>query len=505
MMKNNFLLPLLFLALCSSCACSKKPALPPAPNRDFTRYAEDISFSSKELGGTMSFNILLPADYLSKPEKRYPVVYMLHGFGDSRKAWNDQYLRVESKVKELESQGLESMIYVFPDGNNSYYCNFYDGSYNYMDMFVNELVPYVDRVYRTLPDRQHRAVIGYSMGGFGAMVLPEKHPETFCVSVPLSMSFRTDGQYITEGPQSGWDYQWGRIFGGTGMEGEARLTDYYKSHCPYYQFVEENRESLSQVKWFLHCGDDEEQLLIANDDLHVQLRKNGFDHEYRVNDGAHTSSYWRNTLIEVLPYVSYVMNGGDDWTFESDAPVVKPVELNADGTYFKHELSAETNAFYFVHQGLGDDTVKEAFALLASNVPESRNFILLPCNLTLKSLEEWMEYYHKQYGVGLTSDKRSGIAFGNAGKELWSHQDEFSGLYFDNASLLEDGAVEVSTDRFYYISQTDDGANYEDMGALYKACKAAGAPFQYRVRNGSGDPVRDILIGVNKMRTYINY
>ena len=76
-----------------------------------------------------------------------------------------------------------------------------------MDMFVQELVPHVDKSFRTIADRAHRALTGYSMGGFGAMILAEKHPELFSCSAPLSMSFRTDAQYMTESG-SGWDGQW---------------------------------------------------------------------------------------------------------------------------------------------------------------------------------------------------------------------------------------------------------------------------------------------------------
>ena len=148
---------LLTLAACVSCACGKERTLPPVTPGEFARYAEDLSMNSIVLGRNVSFNILLPDDYLSSPERRYPVVYMFHGYGDNRKSWNDQWLRVENKVKELEADGLEPMIYVFPDGYNSYYCNTYDGSFRYMDMFIEEFVPYIDRTYRTLADRDHRA------------------------------------------------------------------------------------------------------------------------------------------------------------------------------------------------------------------------------------------------------------------------------------------------------------------------------------------------------------
>jgi enterochelin esterase-like enzyme len=64
------------------------------------------------------------------------------------------------------------MIYVMPVGFNSYYVNKYNGQFPYMDMFVDELVPLVDSLFRTKPDPNHRAVMGYSMGGYGAMIMP---------------------------------------------------------------------------------------------------------------------------------------------------------------------------------------------------------------------------------------------------------------------------------------------------------------------------------------------
>ena len=272
MMKSKLIL-LLGIVLLTSCGCSGKKDGPAQPV-SFKRFADGVPVRSEVLGQDISLAVLLPASYVSEPKKRYPVVYCLHGLGDEPASWNDQWLSVESTVKSLEASGLEEMIYVFPQGFRTYYVNYYTGKYNYMDFFVNELIPYVDKTWRTKADRGHRAVTGYSMGGFGAWVLAGKHPELFIASAPLSMSFRTDAQYMTES-QSGWNDQWGRIFGGVGMAGEARLTNYYKDHCPFYQFIPANKDRLSQVRWFLTCGDDEEQLLIANDDLHVQLRDNG--------------------------------------------------------------------------------------------------------------------------------------------------------------------------------------------------------------------------------------
>ena len=301
-MKNNFtFIAVLCFTSLFSCNCNNNKE---KVDVDFVRYKTDLQIESEILGMPVKFSVFLPADYAKNSDKRYPVVYLLHGLGDDHKSWNDEWLNIAARIENWENtQGLEPMIYVIPQGFRSYYVNRYDGKFNYMDMFIQEFVPKIDVMYRTIANREHRAVAGYSMGGFGAMILASKHPEIFSVSVPLSMSFRTDEQYMTESA-SGWDNQWGAVFGGKGLTGAARLTDYYKQHCPYYMFTGQTVQRYSGVKYFYDCGDDEEQLLVANDKLHVQLRDAGFAHEYRVRNGGHTSSYWASAMQEVLPYIS---------------------------------------------------------------------------------------------------------------------------------------------------------------------------------------------------------
>lgn len=137
------------------------PVTPPEP-AGFQRYQKDFTLNSKTLREYVKYSVYLPADYETDTDTRYSVVYMLHGLGDNNNSWNGDYLKANSKIQFLESQGLTKMIYVYPQGFASYYCNFFDGSYNYMDMFINELIPLIDKEYRTIPDKQHRAVTGYS-------------------------------------------------------------------------------------------------------------------------------------------------------------------------------------------------------------------------------------------------------------------------------------------------------------------------------------------------------
>ncbi|MBQ7811189.1 MAG: hypothetical protein IJ394_01370 [Bacteroidales bacterium] len=454
------------------------------------RFVSGQPFYSRMLEQDLPYAVVLPAGYESEPERRYPAVYLTHGIGCTPDDWNDKYIQFENTLLQLEAEGLGDMIYIFPTGFNSYYSNTYDGKYPYMDMFIHEFIPFIDSKYRTVADREHRATIGFSMGGFGAMVLPLKNTDTFCFSAPLSMSFRTDEMYLEE-PLKWWNEQWGSIFGGIDQEGEGRLTDYYKAHCPFYQFTKENLEELSKVKWFLHCGDDEERLLIANDDLHIQMRDNGYRHEYRVGNGGHTGSYWRQCLKDVLPYLEVIFNGRTGWSPETKAEVPASPKADRDGG----------TVIYLAHPGL-EDALIDRIADMVRSTDGSGALAVVPCDLTETSLSKAVRKWSKKHSY---IDSQV-IALGTAGREAYALQGRFSRLYFDNADILDDEEqINPHPAKFWVISQTDDGPYYRDMGGMYKACKKNRAGFEYRVRNGSGDDSKDILEGIKTIQPYIIY
>lgn len=502
-MKNKYiLLFVISLAVLTSCgSCSKHRPLPDVDPVPLPRYNTGIPFSSKVLGLTVNYDILLPADYNDNPEKRYPVVYCFHGYGDDNTSWNGQYMKCEAKIKTLEADGLEPMIYVFPCGWKTYWCDRYDGTFPYMTMFATEFVPMIDATWRTIADKNHRCITGYSMGGFGAMVTAMKHPDLFLASAPLSMSFRTDEQYMTES-QSGWDNQWGKVFGGVGQTGEARLTDYYKDHCPLHQFTSENKSKYSSVNWFLTCGDNEQQLLIANDDLHTLMRDGGYSHEYRVWDGGHTSSYWRAALEEVLPWFSALMAGQTSWQKTlKDIDIPENVSFDSEGVYLSQGyLDAGRSggtALYIAYEGIAPEWIRDAMAILQRGMT-SKKFVLLPCDMRVRNISEWMSYYKDIY----PTDACQVLAIGDAGADVFKKQSLFTALYMENARI--DSEVSVSSDRFYYIGQSDQNSNYTSANALYKACKQADVPFEYRCRNGLDDARTDFLTGIEYIKSNLN-
>lgn len=503
MIRNRVIILLLTALAVLSCKHERvlpdlDPDDPETPVQPASRYATGQSFKSTLLGTSIPYNILIPEHYATE-DAIYPVVYCFHGYNDDHNSWNGDSMRIQTEIESLERSGkIPPMIYVFPMGYNSYFVNRWNGSYPYMDMFVNEFVPWIDRMYRTIADKEHRAVVGYSMGAFGALATAMQHPETFSTCAALSISMRTDEQYMTES-QGAFDNQWGRIFGGEGNTGASRITEYYKSLCPLHQFTTDNIDKYSGVNYFITCGDNEKTLLYGNDDLHVMMLQNGYDHEYRVGDGGHSESYWRPAMREVLPWFKFLMDGRTDWEYTSVMPSVpEDCSFEADGEYLSQGYvnAGETQgtAIYLFHKGLTQEFLKDAIALLQRTY-YLKKIIIVPCDVSLKSTDDWISYWEGKH----TITARQAIAIGEAGTSLIHGQPPFTYLYFENAKI--EGSFTVSSSKKYFISQCDRSEYPEGSNSLYKACKGAGVDFEYRCRNHVNDQRTDFLLGIENIRT----
>lgn len=126
--------------------------------------------------------VLLPADY-SATSQRYPVLYLLHGAGDTFATWTEQ-----TDVQDFSAQF--PLIIVMPDGgrdaNAGFYSDWHDGSRQWETFHTRVLRKYIDHQYRTLRSRRHCAVAGLSMGGFGAMSYAARHPRRFGAAASFS-------------------------------------------------------------------------------------------------------------------------------------------------------------------------------------------------------------------------------------------------------------------------------------------------------------------------------
>lgn len=140
-----------------------------------------------------SFHIYLPASYESNPDKQYPVVYFLHGFGDST---SRLMASMKPSLEKAFAAGENEFILAAISGKNgaggSFYVNSPIGG-DWEDFIVQEVVDYMDSNYRTLADSASRSITGYSMGGYGAINIGLKHPDVFSSIVAFCPGIFAEG------------------------------------------------------------------------------------------------------------------------------------------------------------------------------------------------------------------------------------------------------------------------------------------------------------------------
>jgi len=143
------------------------------------------------LGDSAYRNIVvyLPRGY-DDSLKHYPVVYLLHGWGDDHTFWAGKDFHIRGVINDLIHQSrIGEMIVVAPDSLNKYGGGWYANSPvtgNWEDFIVYDLVLHMDANYRTLPQRSSRGIFGYSAGASGALKLAFKHPEIYAATFALS-------------------------------------------------------------------------------------------------------------------------------------------------------------------------------------------------------------------------------------------------------------------------------------------------------------------------------
>jgi S-formylglutathione hydrolase FrmB len=172
---------LVALLLCGSVSAqdsgslpSASPALTPRP------MARTVRITSAALGNSdYAFAVLLPNGY-DGSSKRYPVLYLLHGSGQTHTAF-------PSRAWFTREAAAREMIVVLPNGGRSFFANAAGlPEARYEDLIATDLVQYVDAHYRTLATREGRAIAGISMGGFGSALIALRHPDLFATAGPLS-------------------------------------------------------------------------------------------------------------------------------------------------------------------------------------------------------------------------------------------------------------------------------------------------------------------------------
>jgi enterochelin esterase-like enzyme len=261
---------------------------------------EGLKLSSAILGRDVHYAVYLPPDY-ALSTRRYPVVYLLHGYTDDESGWiqfGEINLAADRAIAERE---VPPMIIVMPDAGATFYINDAAGKVRYEDMFIKELIPFIDKAYRTRADREFRGVAGLSMGGWGTLVYAFRHPDLFAAGAAFSAAVWSDEDILAM-PQESWDKLLGPLFGAAGQAGQSRLTDHFRETSPLDLAASLPEDSLKKVRYYIDCGDDD-FLIKGNCALHVLLSGRKIPHEFRVRDGGHAWTYWRTGIVEGLKFI----------------------------------------------------------------------------------------------------------------------------------------------------------------------------------------------------------
>lgn len=292
--------PRLLLVLLLLFHLSNMYAQPPEIISTKGKVNKELRFTSSVLGYDVHYSLYLPPDY-ARTEKRYPVLYLLHGYTGDHASWIKQ-----GEINKIMDSGIakgeiEPMIIIIPDGKYYWYINDYQSKARYEDFMFREFLPFIDETYKTLPDREHRAVAGLSMGGYGALVWAMHHPDKFSYSIALSASMFTEEGLAKMADQL-YKYM-SLLYGAPQAKGKERITQHFMDNNPLEMARSNSPDSLKAVKWFIDCG-NQDQLSSVNKELHDILNNRNIDHIYHARDGRHDWAFWREGIYQGLRFMS---------------------------------------------------------------------------------------------------------------------------------------------------------------------------------------------------------
>lgn len=244
---------------------------------------DTVSIHSNSMGKDLPCLIVLPDEYFVNA-KRFPVVYLLHGYGGNYLNWSEH----TNLGNYADSYNI---IITCPEGGyNSWYLNSPMESESQFKTHVGqEVIQYIDTNYRTLPQQNSRAITGLSMGGHGALYLALEFPDVF--GAAGSMSGVVDLKVTSK------QYELGEKIGS--IEKFPKRWDYYSINPNAIKFKTGN------TKIIIDCGVDD-VLIECNRVLHEKLLELDIPHEYFEKAGGHSWEYWVSSLDYHLLYFNKV-------------------------------------------------------------------------------------------------------------------------------------------------------------------------------------------------------
>jgi len=249
---------------------------------------ETLRLNSKLMAREMPYRVIFPPAYAAKEKaaERYPVIYLLHGLSGHFDNWTD-------KTKLAEYAAQFGFIIVTPEGGDGWYTDSAGvRDDRYETYLTDELIPEIDKNFRTGATRNSRAIAGLSMGGYGAFKFGLKYPEKFVLAGSFSgalgatsLNEKNAGEWIGKSITG--------VFGNEASE-TRQANDIFR-------IVREIPAEKAKQLPFLYFDCGTEDFLAANNREFMQLLvEKKIRHEYRQLPGSHNWIYWDAQVREFL-------------------------------------------------------------------------------------------------------------------------------------------------------------------------------------------------------------
>lgn len=229
------------------------------------------------------YSIYLPGSYQEQGERKYPVLYLMHGGGESNQHWQRKGNLQQLADSLIDCGAAKDMIIVCPEGNKNNMMYFNAPHWKYEDYFFNELIPYIQNTYRV--DASRTAIAGFSMGGGAAVVYGVHHPEIFKMVYDISGYLRRQPlDFLKNDPSAEW---------------RQRVIEDNNPIKRLEKGKENEIRAWQKVDWVISVG-DHDFTLEANMDFVKALRTKEIPYTMHVSEGSHDWNYVRPALDDAI-------------------------------------------------------------------------------------------------------------------------------------------------------------------------------------------------------------
>jgi enterochelin esterase-like enzyme len=306
---------------------------------------EHIKIHGAALEGNLEGNavdrdviVFLPPSYVKEKQRRYPVVYALHGYSIGAEQWSGE-IHVPQTIEGAFAQGAHEMIVVLPDSKTVHNGSMYSSSVTTGDFeqyIAHDVVAYIDAHYRTIPARTSRGLAGHSMGGYGAARIGMKHADVFgslyimsaCCLAPMGGGpMNPELAKTLEAVKSPADSA-GLPFGARAQLASAAAWAPNPKNPPLYLdlptkdgvpqpeviakftanaplvFIDQYVGGLRRYRGISIDVGDKDGLKLGSTKLHEILDKYGIENSFEIYPGTHTSAVADRFQNHVMPFFS---------------------------------------------------------------------------------------------------------------------------------------------------------------------------------------------------------